>query len=90
MTFNLRRERVTFTERLHWDYMSRYDIPLPDSAIALAFTEQVKLLIERIHASIHETRTLAVVRDALLPKLLSGELQGGETRAFTVADGPSE
>jgi type I restriction enzyme S subunit len=30
---------------------------------------------DRIIASIHESRTLAAIRDALLPKLLSGEIR---------------
>jgi type I restriction enzyme S subunit len=32
-------------------------------------------MIDRIIANIHESRTLAALRDALLPKLLSGELR---------------
>jgi type I restriction enzyme S subunit len=32
-------------------------------------------MIARIVAGIHESRTLAVLRDALLPKLISGELR---------------
>jgi type I restriction enzyme S subunit len=32
-------------------------------------------MIERIAANIHESRTLAAIRDALPPKLLSGALR---------------
>jgi type I restriction enzyme S subunit len=32
-------------------------------------------MIDRIIANIHEYRTLAELRDVLLPKLLSGELR---------------
>jgi len=31
-------------------------------------------LIDRIVANLHQSRTLATLRDTLLPKLLSGEL----------------
>jgi type I restriction enzyme S subunit len=34
-----------------------------------------KSLQERQSANIHESRTLAALRDALLPKLLSGEIR---------------
>jgi type I restriction enzyme S subunit len=42
-------------------------------------------LIERIVASVHESRTLAALRDALLPKLISGELRVKDAERF-VAD----
>ncbi len=31
-------------------------------------------MLDRIHADLHQSRTLATLRDTLLPKLLSGEL----------------
>ena len=31
-------------------------------------------LLDRIHSNLHQSRTLATLRDTLLPKLLSGEL----------------
>ena len=37
-------------------------------------------MIDRIIANIHESRTLAELRDALLPKLLSGELRVPEIK----------
>lgn len=48
---------------------------MPFKEIAEAFTNFVRPAIERITASIYEARTLAGLRDALLPKLLSGELR---------------
>ena len=38
------------------------------------YCQAVGPLYQRIIANIHESRTLAALRDALLPKLLSGEL----------------
>jgi hypothetical protein len=31
-------------------------------------------MLDRIHANLHKSRTLATLRDTLLPKLLSGEI----------------
>jgi type I restriction enzyme S subunit len=43
--------------------------------MAAKLSELIQPLIGRIIANIHESRTLAALRDALLPKLLSGELR---------------
>jgi hypothetical protein len=34
-------------------------------------------MLDRVHANLHQSRTLATLRDTLLPKLLSGELAVG-------------
>jgi type I restriction enzyme S subunit len=60
--------------RTSWGEMSRYKVVLPDEPVASVFTEQVLPAIGRILTSIHESRTLAALRDILLPKLISGEL----------------
>lgn len=46
----------------------------PDARALKEFEERVGPLVERIRSSIRESRNLADLRDALLPKLLSGEL----------------
>ena len=61
--------------RTNWSDMARYQVVLPPEPLARAYTEQVRPLISRIEASIHQNRSLAALRDALLPKLISGELQ---------------
>jgi type I restriction enzyme S subunit len=68
--------------RTSWAEMARYDIALPPQAIAQAFTESVRPGVDRIIAAIHESRTLAALRDALLPKLISGELRVGDPARF--------
>ena len=60
--------------RTNWKDMARYEIALPPRPLAAIFTEQIRPLVERIIANIHESCTLAAIRDALLPKLLSGEI----------------
>ena len=50
-------------------------VVLPPKELMIAFTEQVASLYNQITANIHQSRTLATLRDTLLPKLLSGELR---------------
>ncbi|MDP1863359.1 MAG: restriction endonuclease subunit S [Thiobacillus sp.] len=52
------------------------DVLLAPKEILLAFDKQVTPLFRQVHANLHQSRTLATLRDALLPKLLSGELSG--------------
>ena len=61
--------------RTNWTDMARYSIVLPPDSIAAAFTVLVRPSVDRILDSIHESRTLAALRDAMLPKLISGELR---------------
>lgn len=61
--------------RTSWADMARYELVKPPSPIAKAFTDLMRPSVERIIAGIHESRSLALVRDALLPKLISGELR---------------
>jgi type I restriction enzyme S subunit len=67
--------------RTSWHDLARYEIVIPSEQVALAFDEKVRPMVKRMAASIHESRTLAALRDALLPRLLSGELRvtGAET-----------
>jgi type I restriction enzyme S subunit len=50
-------------------------VVLPPKEIMAAFTTKVAPLYAQIAANLRQSRTLATLRDALLPKLLSGELQ---------------
>jgi type I restriction enzyme S subunit len=61
--------------RTSWSEMARYQLVLPPKAVAEAFTTLVRPSIERMIAGIHESRTLATLREALLPKLVSGQLR---------------
>lgn len=61
--------------RTSWEYVRSFGIALPPKSLAAAFTLAVKPMIDRVIANIYESRKLAAVRDALLPKLLSGELR---------------
>ena len=61
--------------RTSWSEMARYRVVAPPESVTKAFTFQTRPAVDRIIASTHESRTLAALRDALLPKLISGELR---------------
>ena len=61
--------------RTNWKAMSQYEIRLPPEPVARAFQKITQHLLDRIAVNIHESHALAAQRDALLPKLVSGELR---------------
>ena len=61
--------------RTSWKTMSEYRICLPSAHAVQAFQDAVQPMIDGIVANVHGSRTLAALRDALLPKLVSGELR---------------
>ena len=61
--------------RTKWADMAQYKVALPDTRVAKAFDAMIQPSIESILSVIHESRSLAAQRDALLPKLMSGEVE---------------
>ncbi|MCR4317474.1 MAG: restriction endonuclease subunit S [Planctomycetes bacterium] len=64
-------------QRVPADSLTKFKLATPDIDSPL-FTELGKLIVPlfgRIETAIEESRTLAALRDALLPKLISGELR---------------
>jgi type I restriction enzyme S subunit len=55
--------------------MKRLRICVPSKELLTAFDRTTAALFDRAFASMIESRTLAALRDALLPKLISGELR---------------
>jgi type I restriction enzyme, S subunit len=47
----------------------------PTDDVLEKFNRVVEPLFQKVYSNLHESRTLAALRDALLPKLLSGELR---------------
>jgi type I restriction enzyme S subunit len=68
--------------RTSWNEMTRYKIVIPPEPIAGSFDAFMRPCVERIISGIHESRTLATLRDALLPKLISGELRVKDAEKF--------
>lgn len=58
------------------------DLVVPVKKIVKKFFQTVFPLRGRIVASLRESRTLAALRDSLLPKLISGELKVKDARRF--------
>jgi type I restriction enzyme S subunit len=68
--------------RTSWKDMAAFSVAMPQRQAALAFEERCRPMRERILANIHESRTLADLRDALLPRLMSGELRVRDAEAM--------
>jgi type I restriction enzyme, S subunit len=62
-------------QRAHADTVLALDLVIPPPPIADAFDEAASNLLDRTLACRRESYTLASLRDALLPKLISGELR---------------
>lgn len=61
--------------RTSWEAMSTYELCRPTDVVAIAFQDVVSPMLRRIIENIHESRTLAALRDALLPQLISGAIR---------------
>jgi len=55
----------------NWNDISRFEVALPPKELAAAFSERIRPLVERMISHIHESHTLATLRDAL-PRKRSG------------------
>ncbi len=71
--------------RTNWSDISSFKITLPPKPIALAYTRAVEPRISCIQANLAQSRTLATLRDTLLPKLLSGEIRVSEAERFVIS-----
>jgi type I restriction enzyme S subunit len=56
-------------------------IVIPSSVLIRTFTAIAKPMFDRINRNTEQSRTLAVLRDTLLPKLLSGEISVADAEA---------
>ena len=65
-------------QRVPAQALSQFLFPSPPEPIAARFGKVVQPLFTRASKAVRESRTLANLRDTLLPKLVSGELRVGE------------
>lgn len=79
-------EGSTGRQRVSADALGRYRVTLGSDNVFLRFGEIVGPFFQRMGALHDECRTLAALRDALLPRLLSGELDVSGLEAAGVAD----
>ncbi len=69
--------------RTNWKDMSRYPLALPPLAVAKAFQNHVADFHRRIMLNVRQNHRLAGLRDTMLPKLMSGEIEIPTTKAVT-------
>lgn len=62
-------------QRVKPDGLLTTEIVIPDEPLIAAFTKLVQPWLAQVAHNVRESRTLAALRDTLLPKLLSGELR---------------
>ena len=67
-------ETATTVIHLGKNDIDRFTVIIPDMSVADAFTRQCQPWYDTIVANQQQSRTLATLRDTLLPRLLSGEL----------------
>jgi type I restriction enzyme S subunit len=81
--FTDRASTGTKMPRTNWSDIGSFKVALPPKPIAAAFTRTIQPMLDRIHANLYQSRTLATLRDTMLPKLLSGELRVAERELST-------
>jgi type I restriction enzyme S subunit len=64
--------------KLNQGNMNRIPFIVPPPTLANVFANRIETLFTQIRANSDQSRTLATLRDTLLPKLLSGELKVSE------------
>jgi type I restriction enzyme S subunit len=58
--------------------LDRFLMVMPSESIAKSFGEIVRPMMQTIRSHDQQSRALAVLRDTLLPKLISGEIRVGD------------
>ena len=62
--------------RTSWKTMAQYPLCLPPpDQLAIAYAKVVQPVLDKVVANIHANRTLASLRNTLLPKIVSGEIR---------------
>lgn len=61
--------------RTSWGDMARYAITIPPEPVANWSSQWMRKVAATMCERVHESRSLAALRDALLPQLLSGEIR---------------
>jgi type I restriction enzyme S subunit len=61
--------------RASWRDLAAYPVPIPPTEVVAAFDGVVHPILDATVNGVHESKTLAELRDTLLPKLISGEVR---------------
>jgi type I restriction enzyme S subunit len=62
-------------QRVQNDVLGRFPVAVPTADVAAAFGEPITALQKKIASNHEQARTLASLRDTLLPRLVSGQLR---------------
>jgi type I restriction enzyme S subunit len=73
--------------RTSWTDMARYPCVCPDEELVTAFEAQTLPVMQKIVASIFESKSLEQIRNIFLPRLISGDLRIQDANAFLRARG---
>ncbi len=80
--FYATKDRVKFSEyKGHWPDFAIEKTIVPVNSLTLAFRDVVDPLIRSVRVNELQAQTLAVLRDTLLPRLISGQLRLPEAQA---------
>nr|WP_264318649.1 restriction endonuclease subunit S [Acidithiobacillus thiooxidans] len=61
--------------RTNWNELAKYMVVIPSEQLARKLNEIIQTQIEQIISITHVNRSIKTLRDALLPKLISGEIR---------------
>ena len=63
--------------RSNWNIISRFEVALPpiNGEVITSFNDFTLSITTKLESNVFEMNTLASLRDTLLPKLISGELE---------------
>lgn len=64
-------------QNINQKILREHKILIPDAVIAKRFQSMAEIFYKKKVTNVQESRTLAQIRDSLLPKLISGEIQVG-------------
>lgn len=81
--------RGTRMPRAEWKDAAGFAIAIPPTDASREFSEVVRRVYAMIRGLTHESRVLAEIRDALLPKLISGEIRVPDTADPDEVIGPA-
>ena len=80
-----RNKQTTGLGHVTKDDLGRLQVVVPPPSIELEFYRTVGPILDRLRAALFENRALATIRDALLPKLMSGEIRVKEAAKIAEA-----
>jgi type I restriction enzyme S subunit len=68
-------EGTSGRQRVNVDHLANYEVNIPNESIIRQFNQTVSSIEPKLHANFMQIKTLTKLREALLPKLMSGEVK---------------